>query len=349
MKRSKGKTELFGGDLSDLVSNENSVPPLVDKLIQDIEARGLYSEGLYRKSPSSVAVKKLKNEICTVGIENVSLDEYTVHVVASVLKLFFRQLAVPVIAADFYMDFIRTAELSDEKLRLQALYNLVQKLPWACRNTLERLVFHLARITQQQEVNLMNANALSIIWAQCIMATPPGMSALESMQDVSKQTKCLETLILGQLSKIRATISNIREIDNASESAHIRLSKLNVNEGKDDGYVQNDLEGKEEEKQLLTQQLSELQEQRAVLTAKMSSLEPRRGADSGEDMTSDDCQTDDDLEGTEEERVEECAVSFDLPATPVQLVHLTKNRVRQPVVRRRRPTRTKLRELAVQR
>lgn len=37
------------------------------------------------------------------------LDEYTVHVVAGVLKLFFRQLAVPIIAADFYMDFIRTA------------------------------------------------------------------------------------------------------------------------------------------------------------------------------------------------------------------------------------------------
>ena len=34
------QAELFGGDLSALVSNENSVPPLVDKLIQDIEARG---------------------------------------------------------------------------------------------------------------------------------------------------------------------------------------------------------------------------------------------------------------------------------------------------------------------
>ena len=30
-------------------------------------------------------------------------------------------------------------------------------------------------------------------------------------------------------------------------------------------------------------------------------------------MTSDDCQTDDDLEGPEEERVEEYAVTFDLP------------------------------------
>ncbi|KAJ7385738.1 Unconventional myosin-IXb [Desmophyllum pertusum] len=158
------------------------------------------------------------------------------------------------------MDFIRTAELTEEKLRLQALYSLVQKLPRASRNTLERLVFHLARISQHQEENLMNANALSIIWAQCIMATPPGMSALECMQDVGKQTKCLETLIIGQLSKIRSTINNIRVIDSASVSAHKSLSMLNLND-EDDGLVENDLEGEtEEEKRLLTEQLFELRE-----------------------------------------------------------------------------------------
>lgn len=31
------------------------------------DAAGFYTEGLYRKSPSNVAVKKLKNEICTFG------------------------------------------------------------------------------------------------------------------------------------------------------------------------------------------------------------------------------------------------------------------------------------------
>ena len=31
------------------------------------DATGFYTEGLYRKSPSNVAVKKLKNEICTFG------------------------------------------------------------------------------------------------------------------------------------------------------------------------------------------------------------------------------------------------------------------------------------------
>ena len=36
-------------------------------------------------------------------------------------------------------------------------------------------------------------------------------------------------------------------------------------------------------------------------------------------------------------------------ATPVHLRHLTKNRVGQPAVKRRRPTRAKLREMAIQR
>lgn len=349
--KSKGKTELFGGDLSSLVSNENSVPPLVERLIQDIETRGLYSEGLYRKSASNVAVKKLKNDICALGFDAVNLEEFTVHVVAGVLKLFFRQLSVPVITADFYVDFIRTADLSEEKLRLQALCALVQKLPRASRNTLERLVFHLARISQHQEENLMNANALAIIWAQCIMETPPGMSALEIMQDVAKQTKCLETLILGQLSKIRATLNNIRALDKATDTANKRLSVLNLNE-EDEGLVEKDLEGEEQEKLLLTQQLFELQEQRALLTEKLTSLGPGnpRLADSEEDIASDDLQTDDDLEGgEEEERREEYAITFDLPATPVQLKHLTKNRAGKPVVKRRRPTRTRLREHMLQR
>lgn len=344
--KKKGKTQLFGGDLSCLVSDENSVPALVDKLIQDIEKRGLYTEGLYRKSPSNVAVKKLKNDVCTLGIDSVNLEELTVHVVAGLLKLFFRELSVPVITADFYTDFMRTAELSDEKVRLQALCTLVQKLPQASRCTLERLVFHLARITQHQEENRMNANALAIIWAQCVIETPPGMSALESMRDVDKQAKCLETLILGQLNKIRSTINNIRVLDKATDSAHQRLSVLNFNKrGKK--LFENDLEGEAHE---LNQEIFELQERRALLTEKLTSLgsaNPRL-ADSEEDLASDDFQTDDDLEGVgDEEQAEEYAITFDLPATPVQLSQLTKNRAKQPVGRRR-PTRSKLREHMVE-
>lgn len=40
--------------------------------------------------------------------------------------------------------------------------------------------------------------------------------------------RCLETLILGQLNKIRSTINNIRVLEKATDSAHQRLSVLNL-------------------------------------------------------------------------------------------------------------------------
>ena len=47
--------------------------------------------------------------LSVLGIETVNLEVLNVHVVAGVLKMFFRELAVPVITADFYTDFMRTA------------------------------------------------------------------------------------------------------------------------------------------------------------------------------------------------------------------------------------------------
>lgn len=36
-------------------------------------------------------------------------------------------------------------EITDEKERMQALYDIIEKLPQANHNLLERLIFHLAK------------------------------------------------------------------------------------------------------------------------------------------------------------------------------------------------------------
>ena len=50
------------------------------------------------------------------GLENLDLEDYTVHVVAGVLKLFFRQLASPIVSVNLYQDFIRTAGKHTKRL-----------------------------------------------------------------------------------------------------------------------------------------------------------------------------------------------------------------------------------------
>ena len=53
---------LFGVPLS-LLMVEGRVPPVLEKLISTLELRGLYTEGLYRKSAVSRRVKHLREEL----------------------------------------------------------------------------------------------------------------------------------------------------------------------------------------------------------------------------------------------------------------------------------------------
>lgn len=51
---------LFGAPLEKLVNEESHIPAVIEKLITAIELRGLYTEGIYRKSGIASKVKELK-------------------------------------------------------------------------------------------------------------------------------------------------------------------------------------------------------------------------------------------------------------------------------------------------
>lgn len=50
----------FGVCVSALTSERNSVPVVMEKLLEYVEMHGLYTEGIYRKSGSANRMKELK-------------------------------------------------------------------------------------------------------------------------------------------------------------------------------------------------------------------------------------------------------------------------------------------------
>lgn len=50
----------FGVCVSSLTSERNSVPVVMEKLLEYVEMHGLYTEGIYRKSGSANRMKELK-------------------------------------------------------------------------------------------------------------------------------------------------------------------------------------------------------------------------------------------------------------------------------------------------
>lgn len=66
-----------------------------------------------------------------------------VHVLASVLKSFFRDMPEPLLTFDCYEDFLRAANLTED--RVSTLFAILKKLPKFNFDLMERLMFHLAR------------------------------------------------------------------------------------------------------------------------------------------------------------------------------------------------------------
>lgn len=102
MDRNELKGPLFGVELSAITkSPSHSIPFIVVKCVEEIEARGIYQEGIYRVSGFADEVDELKSTFEKLGRQtNISAESLNIHTVAGVLKLYFRTLPTPLITAE---------------------------------------------------------------------------------------------------------------------------------------------------------------------------------------------------------------------------------------------------------
>ncbi|XP_074955870.1 unconventional myosin-IXa isoform X7 [Phalacrocorax aristotelis] len=304
----------FGVELSRLTSEERAVPVLVEKLINYIEMHGLYTEGIYRKSGSTNKIKELRQGLDT-DIDNVNLDDYNIHVIASVFKQWLRDLPNPLMTFELYEEFLRAMGLQERKETVRGVYSVIDQLSRTHLSTLERLIFHLVRIALQEETNRMSANALAIVFAPCILRCPDTTDPLQSVQDISKTTTCVELIVIEQMNKYKARLKDINSLEFAENKAKSRLSLIRRSMGK--GRVRRsaypsptspvavrlpavtdvpeetmsseeavEMEATEQqqaamqqEEKVLTEQIENLQKEKEELTFEMLTLEPRASDD----------------------------------------------------------------------
>lgn len=281
--------KLFKVPLTQLFASEGGakIPTRIDQLITKIEMHGLYAEGLYRKSGVSSKIKELQRKMNELG--EIDYDSYNVHVLTNVLKTFLRDLPEPLLTFDRYDDFLRAADLSDESDRVQTLLSLIKKLPPAHHALLERLVFHLARVAQREEFNRMSASSLAIVFSPCVLRTNRPLPAQDSLNDISRQTKCIETIITQKMLNIKSTLADIDTLDTAAHTATTRLSTLRSSKV----FTQEDFnataragrESAEAEEMLLEGHIQEIKKEKALLTSTLPSL---ARANSDDDLLSTD-------------------------------------------------------------
>ncbi|XP_059056104.1 unconventional myosin-IXa-like [Achroia grisella] len=256
--------KVFGVPLCELPTGDTNIPIVVDRLITTIEMTGLYTEGLYRKSGLSSKVRELRRLLDERPVEGVErLDAYAVHVRASVLKGFFRDLPEPLLTFDLYDDFILAAEISDPQERVSSIFTILKKLPKPNFDLVERLIFHLARVALGEDHNRMGPNALAIVFAPCILRTHKVQPAQDSLHDIARQTACLEAILHDKMRTVRGMLQDIATLDTACHTATNRLSSLRT---------LSQSAAPRPEEQILVGHIHEIQKEKAILTSNLPTL-----------------------------------------------------------------------------
>lgn len=120
--------------------------------------------------------------------DNVDFSDTPIHVRTTILKFFLRELPEPLLTFECYDPLLRATELQDPDDQLQTIYGIIKDIPKLNYDLLERLVFHMVRVAQQEEYNRMSANALAIVFAPCILRSQRSQTVQDSLNDIVKQT-----------------------------------------------------------------------------------------------------------------------------------------------------------------
>ncbi|KAM4544891.1 rho GTPase-activating protein 24-like [Odontesthes bonariensis] len=168
-------TGVFGQRLEETVLYERRygmrlVPLVVEQCVAFIRERGLCEVGLFRQPGQTSLVKELQ-EAFDSG-ERPTFDSSTdVHTVASLLKLYLRQLPEPLVPYSSYQHFLLCGQKlsNDRTLGLGELRNLLHELPVANFNLLNFICQFLNEVQSYSNSNKMSVHNLATVFGPNIL------------------------------------------------------------------------------------------------------------------------------------------------------------------------------------
>ncbi|XP_059518058.1 rho GTPase-activating protein 22 isoform X4 [Myotis daubentonii] len=166
---------IFGQRLEDTVHHERKYGPrlaplLVEQCVDFIRARGLSEEGLFRLPGQANLVRDLQDAF-DCGEKPLFDSTTDVHTVASLLKLYLRELPEPVVPFARYEDFLSCAQLltKDEGEGTLELAEQVSSLPLANYNLLSYICKFLDEVQSHSNVNKMSVQNLATVFGPNIL------------------------------------------------------------------------------------------------------------------------------------------------------------------------------------
>ncbi|XP_077154171.1 rac GTPase-activating protein 1 [Ranitomeya variabilis] len=184
------------GALADFVPlTSPMIPPLVVYCVSEIEQRGLHETGLYRISGCDRTIKDLKEKFLRGKSVPMLSKVDDIHAVCGFLKDFLRNLKEPLLTFRLNKVFMNAAEIADDDNSIAAIYQAVDDLPAANRDTLAFLMIHLQRVAESTDCRMDVINLSKVFGPTLVGNAVPDPDPMTILQDTKRQPKVVERLM----------------------------------------------------------------------------------------------------------------------------------------------------------
>jgi hypothetical protein len=195
-------SDLFNSSLEMRAEYEQrSIPLVVTRLINEVEKRGLDSEGIYRKngaaSQTNAILKAFNNLYQSETSQELesALNVGDVNAISSSLKRYlYFHLPEPVITMQTYESFIGVNKLSGED-KVVALAQMISSLPPTNGRALVAMLIHLKKVESHSNLNKMTFHNLSVVFAPTFARVSDGEREL---MDMAQRNNVTEFLLVHQ-------------------------------------------------------------------------------------------------------------------------------------------------------
>ncbi|KAI0482644.1 hypothetical protein GGR56DRAFT_200214 [Xylariaceae sp. FL0804] len=179
--------QVFGAPLAEAARYNGPVdvdvplPSVVYRCIEYLEAKNaIFEEGIFRLSGSNIVIKQLRERFNTEGDVNLLTDEtyYDIHAVASLLKLYLRELPSTILTRELHMKFAGVTEMTQHREKIVALAELAQRLPLVNETLLKYLIAFLVKIINHADRNKMTVRNVGIVFSPTLNIPAPVFALL---------------------------------------------------------------------------------------------------------------------------------------------------------------------------
>ncbi|XP_049455554.1 rho GTPase-activating protein 22 isoform X3 [Epinephelus fuscoguttatus] len=181
--------------------HQRLVPVLVEQCVCFIREHGLQEEGLFRAPGQTNHVRELQDAFDR-GEKPVFDSTTDVHTVASLLKLYIRELPEPIIPFSKYTQFLSCAPLltKDKAMGIVELGKQVKSLPQVNYNLLTYICKFLDEVQSHSNENKMSVQNLATVFGPNILR--PRVEDPVTMMEGSSQVQHLMTVLISEHARL---------------------------------------------------------------------------------------------------------------------------------------------------